>query len=299
MMSKIANFSILSSFLALWLTSYIKNEIQIFVGFILIFSFGIVHGANDLLLIKKINGDNSTTYWQILLRYMAVVLLAVLLFGFIPWLAMLLFIIVSGYHFGEQHWEKKIMYNNTALTKLFHTTYGLFILLLLFQFHEKEVIATMYGITGIKFTFSSITILFKIIGIILAALFIYSFTISKVFQKNIARELLYLLVLAILFKVGNLIWAFAIYFIFWHSIPSLVEQIKFLYEKVSVANSKAYLKDAFIYWLISIVGIIVLYFLLKDYKIFDSIFFSFLAAITFPHVVVIERMFSVKNKKTE
>lgn len=299
MMSKIANFSILSSFLALWLTSYMKNEIQIFVGFILIFSFGIVHGANDLLLIKKINGDNSTTYWQILLRYVAVVLLAVLLFGFIPWLAMLLFIIVSGYHFGEQHWEKKIMYNDTALTKLFHTTYGLFILLLLFQFHEKEVIATMYGITGIKFTFSSITILFKIIGIILAALFIYSFTISKVFQKNIARELLYLLVLAILFKVGNLIWAFAIYFIFWHSIPSLVEQIKFLYEKVSVANSKAYLKDAFIYWLISIVGIIVLYFLLKDYKIFDSIFFSFLAAITFPHVVVIERMFSIKNKKTE
>jgi len=299
MMSKIANFSILSSFLALWLTSYMKSEIQIFVGFILIFSFGIVHGANDLLLIKKINGENSTTYWQIVLRYVAVVLLAVLLFGFIPWLAMLLFIVVSGYHFGEQHWEKKIMYNNIALTKLFHTTYGLFILFLLFQFHEKEVIATMYGITGITFTFSTITLLFKIIGIILAALFIYNFTTSKIFQKNIANELLYLLVLTIIFKVGNLIWAFAIYFIFWHSIPSLVEQIKFLYGKVSVANSKAYFKEAFIYWLISIVGIIVLYFLLKDYKIFDSIFFSFLAAITFPHVVVIERMFSLKNKKTE
>ena len=52
-MSKIANLSILSSFLGLWLTSYMKNETQIIVGFILILSFGIVHGANDLLLIKK------------------------------------------------------------------------------------------------------------------------------------------------------------------------------------------------------------------------------------------------------
>ena len=68
-MSKIANLSILSSFLGLWLTSYMKNETQIIVGFILILSFGIVHGANDLLLIKKINGENSMTYLKTLLHY--------------------------------------------------------------------------------------------------------------------------------------------------------------------------------------------------------------------------------------
>ena len=298
-MSKTANLSILSSFLALWLTSFMRSEIQIIVGFILILSFGIVHGANDLLLIKKINAENSMTYLKILLHYVTIVLVAVLLFSFIPWLAMLLFIIVSSYHFGEQHWDKQIIYDNMVMTKLFHTIYGLFILLLLFQFHDKEVIAVMYGITGIEFTFISITLLLKIVGFILVAMFFYNCKTFAVFQKNIAIELLYLLLFAIIFKVGSLIWAFAIYFIFWHSIPSLIEQIKFLYGEVSITNSKAYLKAAFIYWLISIIGIIVLYFLLKDYKIFDSIFFSFLAAITFPHVIVIERMFSIKNKKTE
>jgi Brp/Blh family beta-carotene 15,15'-monooxygenase len=298
-MSKSANLSILLSFLGLWLTSFLKNETQIIVGFILILSFGIVHGANDLLLIKKINGENSMTYLKILLHYITIVLVAVLLFSFIPWLAMLLFIIVSSYHFGEQHWEKMIIYDTIVMTKLFHTIYGLFILLLLFQFHEKEVNAILYGITGIKFTFISFSLLLKIIGFMLLAIFFYNFKTSKVFQKNIAVELLYLLVFAIIFKVGSLIWAFAIYFIFWHSIPSLFDQIKFLYGEFSNANGKAYLKSAFIYWFISIVGIIVLYFLLKDYKIFDSIFFSFLAAITFPHVLVIERMFTSKNKKTE
>lgn len=298
-MSKIANLSILSSFLGLWLTSFMKNETQIIVGFILILSFGIVHGANDLLLIRKINGGNSMTYWKMLLYYITIVLIAVLLFSFIPWLAMLLFIIVSSYHFGEQHWDKKIIHNSILITKLFHTVYGLFILLLLFQFHEKEVIDIMYGITGIEFSFISISLLLKIIGFMLFALFFYYFKISTVFQKIFAVELLYLVVFAIIFKVGSLIWAFAIYFIFWHSIPSLFEQIKFIYGEFSNANGKAYIKSAFIYWFVSIVGIIVLYFLLKDYKIFDSIFFSFLAAITFPHVIVIERMFASKNKKTE
>jgi hypothetical protein len=256
-----------------------KNETQIIVGFILILSFGIVHGANDLLLIKKINGENSMTYLKTLLHYIMIVLVAVLLFSFIPWLAMLLFILVSSYHFGEQHWDKKIIHNTILITKLFHTVYGLFILLLLFQFHEKEVNAILYGITGIHFTFISIAALLEIIGFILVALFFYNFKTSKVFQKIFAVELLYLVVFA--------------------SIPSVFEQIKFLYGGFSNTNLKAYLKSAFIYWFVSIVGIIVLYFLLKDYKIFDSIFFSFLAAITFPHVIVIERMFTSKNKKTE
>lgn len=298
-MPKISNLSILSSFLALWFTSFINSETQIIVGFLLILSFGIVHGANDLMLIKKINGENSTSYWKMVLYYVTIVLIAVLLFSFIPWLAMLLFIIVSSYHFGEQHWDKKIIYDTIVMTKLFHTTYGFFILLLLFQFHEKEVLTILYGITGIQFTFIIIATLLKIIGLILALMFFYNCKSSAVFKKNIAVEILYLLVFAIIFKVGSLIWAFAIYFIFWHSIPSLIEQIKFLYGEVSTKNSTAYLKAAFIYWFISIVGIIILYFILKDYKIFDSIFFSFLAAITFPHVIVIERMFTSTNKKTE
>lgn len=298
-MSKITNLSILLSFLGLWLTSFIKNETQLIVGFILILSFGIAHGANDLLLIKKIYKVNSKSYWITLLNYLMIIFIAVLLFSSIPWLAMLLFIIVSSYHFGEQHWENKNMYSNKIANTLFNTIYGSFILLLLFQFHDKEVITIMLGITDIDFTFISISLLLKCNGFLLIAMFSYNYFTNKVFQKIVAIELLYLLVFAVIFKVGSLIWAFAIYFIFWHSIPSLLDQIKFLFGEISISNFKTYCKSAFVYWLISIVGIVVLYLLLKDYKIFDSIFFSFLAAITFPHVIVIERMFNTKNKKTE
>jgi Brp/Blh family beta-carotene 15,15'-monooxygenase len=289
-MSKIRILSILSSFIGLWLTSFIKDEVQIILGFILILSFGIVHGANDLLLIRKLKGENFMSFWKMLIYYISIVLIAVVLFCFIPWLAMLLFIIVSSYHFGEQHWNKLNFYKNVLTTKIFHTIYGLFILLLLFQFHQKEVMDIMYGITGIELTFINISLVLKFIGFILAVMFLYNYKTSKIFKKNIAFELLYVLVFTIIFKVGSLIWAFAIYFIFWHSIPSLNDQIKFLYGEVSRNNFKTYFKSAFIYWLISMFGIVVLYFLLKEYKIFDSIFFSFLAAITFPHIIVITKV---------
>lgn len=298
-MTKNINLSVLLSFLGLWLTSLLKNESQIIVGFILILSFGIVHGANDLLLIEKIKGKERTIYWQLLLQYAGVVVLAAVLFAFIPWIGMLLFIIISSYHFGEQHWEEKNIFSVKIIRTLFNTIYGLFILLLLFQFHKDEVILVLEGITSIKLNFIDITLLLQITSLLLLAMLAYGFYISKAFQKIIAAELLYLLVFTILFKVGTLILAFAIYFIFWHSIPSLFDQVNFLFGEVSVHSFKNYVKSAAIYWFVSIIGVIILYFLLKDYKIFDSIFFSFLAAITFPHVFVIERMFHSKNKKTE
>jgi Brp/Blh family beta-carotene 15,15'-monooxygenase len=298
-MTKISTLSILASFLGLWLTSFMKNETQIIVGFILIFSFGIVHGANDLLLIKKINGEKSTTYWTTLINYVAIVLTIIILFSYIPWLAMFLFIIISSYHFGEQHWEKQNILKGKILAKLFYFIYGLFILLLLFRFHEKEVIKIVEGITQITLSQKSISLSLNGTGIILIVLFIYNYYTSKIVQETIFLELLYLLVFTVIFKVGSLIWAFSIYFILWHSIPSLSSQILFLYGEVSLMNIKAYLKSAFIYWLISIIGIVILYFLLREYKIFDAIFFSFLAAITFPHVFVIEKMFNIKNKKAE
>ena len=56
-----------------------------------------------------------------------------------------------------------------------------------------------------------------------------------------------------------------------------------------------YLKDASIYWVISIIGLLIAYYVLKDQQnLLISIFFSFLAAITFPHTLVI---FKIKKNK--
>jgi Brp/Blh family beta-carotene 15,15'-monooxygenase len=97
--------------------------------------------------------------------------------------------------------------------------------------------------------------------------------------------------------VSTLIWGFTIYFIFWHSIPSLYEQITYIYKDFNNVNIFSYLKKAFPYWIISLIGIAIVYYIFKEEKLFYAIFFSFLAAITFPHALVMNKMFT--NKKTQ
>jgi hypothetical protein len=58
-----------------------------------------------------------------------------------------------------------------------------------------------------------------------------------------------------------------------------------------------YCKNALPYWVVSIIGVALVYFVFKDENSFYALFFSFLAAVTFPHAIIINKMF--KNKKTQ
>ena len=163
--------------------------------------------------------------------------------------------------------------------------------MLLFSFNKQAVIQIVNKITNIIVTEHEISVALLItIGVFLVNSILLMKT-STCFKKNAIEQLFYLLLLCIIFKVSGLIWGFTIYFIFWHSIPSLYDQIKFLYGNYSFSNFKKYFISAFIYWITSLLGISVLFLISKDWVIFDALFFSFLAAITFPHAIVIVKMY--------
>ena len=289
---KYFNFAIVASFFCLWLDSLLSNNAQIIVGFILILTFGILHGANDLLLIKKIDiNKEQISFQKTLLYYIIVVGLGSLLFWIIPWFALLLFIIVSGYHFGEQQWENL---EKSSLFKVFEFTYGLFILMLLFIFHIEEVQEVIQNITSVLVPESYFIVGLAINIVALVALGIYYSTKLIEFKNRVLLETFYLIVFAVLFRVSSLIWGFAIYFILWHSIPSIINQVIYLNGEFNWKNFGLYIKTAFAYWAVSLIGIAILYLLFKDVKIFNALFFSFLAAITFPHVLVIYILFKKK-----
>lgn len=295
-MTKVTNFSIVASFLCLWINSFFAENTQIIIGFALIFSFGILHGANDLLLIDKTRSNfKVNSYYKVLGYYLTVVAIGALLFYFKPFLALLLFIAVSGYHFGEQHWQTNSLVTSKKLHLLFQISYGLFILSLLFIFNSTEVLRIITDITSVAIPSEIIPYFFYFCSISLLLTGVLQFFKSKLLKTNIFQELLLLLVFAIIFKTSSLIWGFAIYFILWHSIPSMFDQINFLYGSTTLANFKKYFKSAFIYWILSLVGILLLYILYRKEHFFDALFFSFLAAITFPHVWVIVNMFKTKK----
>ena len=95
-----------------------------------------------------------------------------------------------------------------------------------------------------------------------------------------------LIFLGFFFSKASLLLSFSVYFVFWHSIPSILDQLNFLYEKDNSGKIK-YLLSSMPYWIMSIVGLFGFYFYFHTKPdTFLPLFFSFLAAITFPHTIV-------------
>jgi uncharacterized membrane protein YdjX (TVP38/TMEM64 family) len=99
------------SFFSLWLSVYLNATAEGVLSYLLILSIGIMHGANDLKLVNTTSKDFITK----LGIYIALVIIAALFFlQFLP-LATALFIFLSAYHFGEQHWGFVYLYQNAFI----------------------------------------------------------------------------------------------------------------------------------------------------------------------------------------
>ncbi len=278
---KLIFFSTIS---CLILSFFISQFVQNLIVFSGILSFGIIHGANDLLLLKKNLNTNKDSIISLLIPYLIMVFSFGIFFYLIPSLALIFFVLFSSYHFGEQQWtmfsEKK--QNNLGF---FYFTYGLFLFSFLFWSNNSFVSEIIYDITAIN------------IDVVIYDYLLYSSTLGLIFLgiinfKSLSDQLIVqsflLVLLSVIFYNSNLLLAFGIYFVFWHSIPSIIEQSDYIYGYSNLKSFINYLKSALIYWIISLFGLLVLYSLLKDYQsLLLSIFFSFLAAITFPHTLVI------------
>ena len=297
-MKKIQKLSIFSSFLGLWSVSYLQQDFQTYLGFFLIFTFGILHGTNDLMLFAKTTVNNQVDFKKFLLNYILIVLVGLALFWIAPIFGLSAFILVSAYHFGQQHFEYFAEQNNALIYNIFYLIYGLFILMLLFIFNVDTVSTIVQEISAVTLSSNIIKSTFATVGLLLVLMGIYIGTKNDSLKENLVLEIFLLMVFTVLFFSTTLIWGFALYFIFWHSIPSIDSQIRFVFGRTTKNSIWQYTKAGLVYWVISILGVIILYYFFANKKLFDSIFFSFLAAITFPHVFVIEKMFNSKiNQK--
>ena len=292
------NYSIVVSFFLLWLSAFISEQQQFLLGLVFILSFGILHGSNDIFLIQKTENLSVTrSYLKIITLYILFIIINLLAFFYLPAVILLIFIIFSAYHFGEQHWTNSRISTFRAGLKLFYFIYGSFILFLLFYLNSEETSQIVYTITNINYDFALFSSTFNAFLILYLILFAFYFFKMKELRKVALLELLYLVVFTIVFAKTSLIWGFAIYFIIWHSIPSMFDQVTFIYDSINFKNLKHYLIKALPYWAISSVGIIILYVMFNSTDFFYALFFSFLAAVTFPHSLIINRMFSKKRTK--
>lgn len=280
-----------ATFFGLWLSVYLPLELELLLSFLLIGTFGILHGANDIGVL--------TTYFQkrgakiakagMTLLYIVMIATICIVFYFFPTIALVLFILFSSYHFGEQHWNASLT-GDLKGKPLFYILYGGLILFMLFYAHRVQVVQIVSDITGQDVPTWVIGQLFLGVGIATSLYFLY-FAFAGLNRYTILLELFLLGVFYVVFNTASLLLAFCIYFVIWHSIPSLLDQMKFLYGDVSWKSFYRYFKSSFVYWLASLVGTFVLYLLLRNAEEFMVPgLICFLASITVPHVLVMTKI---------
>ena len=273
-----------STLIFLVLNTILSVENQSIISFILIFSFGLVHGANDIQLIQKKTLDYSVKFFSYsILLYIFIVIVGILIFFFVPKFGLLFFILFSSFHFGEQHlgvYDIKSKY--LIIKNILYISYGSTILGLLFSLQWLDTHVIIYQISEL-FISKKIMELFFYSGF--SVFFIISLSYKNL-RKFLWIETVLLIFLGFFFSKAPLLLSFSVYFVFWHSIPSILDQLNFLYEKDNSGKIK-YLLSSMPYWIMSIVGLFGFYFYFHTKPdTFLPLFFSFLAAITFPHTIV-------------
>lgn len=202
-----------------------------FLIFVLIL-FGVPHGALDLYIDQHLNQQNSNHKF-FLLKYLANIVLYALIWYFFPIVALIIFILITSYHFGEIDWMGK---SDNIIHKCVYTVLGFaWILFLLSKninfaldvfltmgrssIHKEPLIAlanTIYPFTLATLFFTH-TILF----------FFRDFFFHK---KGFYYYSLLQTMLLILFVLYMPLWiSFAFYFGFWHSLLSF-DKIRISFE---------------------------------------------------------------------
>ena len=273
-----------STLIFLALNIFLNTENQSIISFILIFTFGLIHGANDIQLIQKKTLNYSVNFFiNSILLYVFIVILGILIFFYVPDFGLIFFVVFSSFHFGEQHLGSyQIDSNNIFVKIILYTSYGSIILGLLFSLQWLDTHVIIYEISGL-FISKKVTELYFYLALT-------TFFVISIYYKNLRKflwiETILIIFLGFFFSRASLLLSFSVYFVFWHSIPSILDQLNFLYQKDNTRKMKYFL-SSLPYWIMSILGLFAFYFYFHTKpETFLPLFFSFLAAITFPHTIV-------------
>ena len=284
--TKYYQISILVTFLFILVVPLLSDVFTDFLWGFAVLTLGILHGANDLEIISKsFKGKLNHLYFKSILVYILVVLLGAVFFFTLPGLALIIFVMFSSYHFGEEHWEDRLPIS--VANFVFYILYGAFLFFLMFSLQYEPVVEVIQKISGRLLPFEFF--LYTAIGLGITLLTTMLFHSSL--RPHLIKECLILVLLSGIFFVGSLLFAFAFYFVVWHSFPSLLNQLKFLYGDMNFKSFLRYFKHSIIYWLASLISLYLVYrYMDFEADYFMPLFFSFLAAITFPHTIVMGMM---------
>lgn len=260
---------------------------------------GLPHGATDHGLFLALGGNGSAGRKVNFYLFYALVIGAYgLLWYVLPLAAFGLFMLLSVYHFGQSNWAD-VEHGNGRFARLHYLLWGSGILLTPILLHAGEAATIVAAMTDSMLPVPSQTAVLTVIGglafanLVATLLCWWKGTISP---QRLAREVVGYAVLLAMFFTNSLLLGFTVYFVFWHSLASARDQVRFFRKRLSPA-----VRRELLFGILTTVGGAVIFCLVAWFGpgpetalrpgIIGGVF-VFISLLTLPHMLLVEQLYN-------
>ncbi|NBB91111.1 MAG: beta-carotene 15,15'-dioxygenase, Brp/Blh family [Spirochaetes bacterium] len=258
---------------------------------------GIPHGATDNHVYRHVLPRGGV--FSFYAGYLLIAGLYGLLWALAPTASLLIFLLLSVYHFGQSDLFYIQMRENAAAKKLAYLPWGAFNLVspILFRYDQAApVIEAIVGYDPIAVSAAQAAapwVSLSLLGlnvVILGFLFLR----RRLGRADLLRELAGFAVLFTLYATAPLYVSFIVYWAFWHSLNSAIEISRTWSGRTAIEQLGAFFRAAVPLSLITFAGMGLIFLIAGVYGSRDALiamFFIIIAAVTLPHMVVMEMLY--------
>lgn len=275
------------------------QQIELVLFALIILMIGVPHGATDHLL-DQFSKGKKFTYRTFLLTYIALGVIYTALWYFLPQLSLLLFIVISTYHFGQsqllylrmpqRHWLKITSY-------MLWGSYTLCCIILLNWNESWRILDELFP-SLLAVVLPYLSLIPYLLGFLLLAnigLFVVFYARRQMRKRELVGEVINLGLIAGLAYFTPLLVGFAIYFGLWHSLISVRIEIQKLRTYRRSFSAVKFAKTALPLSLSTLVIFVVIFQLNTQFALFQSpylLFFILISILTLPHVLYVQEFYT-------
>ncbi len=262
------------------------------ISFVLIFFIGLPHGSFDGAVASLVGFKTKIQFIQFLISYIILFIFVILSWLYFPILTLFIFLTMTIIHFGLCDWTNfKIKEHKFVIS----FTYGMTIIFGIIFFNENESFKIFKYLTNDNiYNFQKYFFVPYTLTIISIIFFIY----LSFYEKKLRLGVIEILFFLIIFYLFDPLLCFAIYFCFFHTYKHLKHLIKNIY--VNLSNKKFVLYSTLVFTIISWMGgILIVLFLIQNFTLYESIIkviFIGLAALTLPHMILVDIVYRSRYK---
>ena len=270
--------------------------------FFTVFVIGIPHGAVDHVVAADLYGmrQRLTDHLLFYSSYLLVMLLVGLLWFFYPLAGMILFLLISVYHFGQADMVALVQ-TGSPFSGLFSWSRGMMIIATIIfadPYVCLPIIEAAIRMSPEWFSFlyhhSTIILITAIAQYFVLVLIVLSSGALNVSRLRFLGDSLLLTALLVL---THPLIGFALYFALWHSIGHVQEMIAFFRDNGRHVTIWSFYRMALPFTLVSLFGLTVLFFIQRTFSVGNemiSLLFILISVLTLPHMIIVDRMYAKK-----